>query len=116
MEIPVWDSRAPIVQDEQQDSSSARPAEQQNWPRKISRNNCNTVFCFLSKYSVLVCKQHGTGVINLDRHLREQHGTPIAVRREVVDYFAQFAIADPKEIEVPEQLAWPNRDEARVGL
>jgi len=117
MENPVWDSRAPIVADDQPDSSSSssssstQPAEQQqlqqHWPRKISRDNCDTVFCFLSEYSVLVCKQHGTGVINLDRHLREQHGAPIAVRRQVVDYFSRYTIIDLKDIELPAQPASP---------
>jgi hypothetical protein len=65
------------------------------------------VFCFLSDYSVLVCKQHRTRVINLDRHLREQHRTPIAVRRQVVDYFTRFTTVNPKEIEPPEQPACP---------
>jgi hypothetical protein len=56
---------------------------------------------------VLVCKQHCTGIINLDRHLREQHGTPITLRRQVVHYFSQFSTVDSSAIELPEQPALP---------
>jgi hypothetical protein len=56
---------------------------------------------------VLVCKQHCTGIINLDRHLQEQHRTPIALRQQVVDYFSQFSTVDPSTIELPEQPALP---------
>jgi hypothetical protein len=56
---------------------------------------------------VLVCKQHRTGIINLDRHLQEQHRTPIALQQQVVDYFLQFSTVDPSTIELPEQPALP---------
>jgi hypothetical protein len=107
MENPVWNSRAPIAQDEQQSSSSIRRADNEHWPKKITRDNCDTVFSFLTEYSVLVCKQHCTGIINLDRHLREQHGTPITLRRQVVHYFSQFSTVDSSAIELPEQPALP---------
>lgn len=105
MESPVWDSRAPIAQDEQQDSRSAHRADSQQWPKKLSIDNCNTVFCFLAEYSVLVCKQHCTGVVDLDRHLREQHGTPITQRQQIVNYFLQCCTVAPSAIELPEQPA-----------
>jgi hypothetical protein len=56
---------------------------------------------------VLVCKQHRTGIINLDRHLREQHRTPIALQQQVVDYFLQFSTVDLSTIKLPEQPALP---------
>jgi superfamily II DNA helicase RecQ len=105
MEHPVWDSRAPIIVEDKQHISSTQRADSQHWPKKISRDNCDTFFCFLREFGVLVCKQHRTGIINLDRHLREQHGTPIALRRQVVDYFSQFSTVDPSAIKLPEQPA-----------
>lgn len=104
MELPVWDSRAPATtQDgDQQPNSSARKPY---WPKKISAENCDNVFCFLEEYGVLVCKQHRTGVVNLDRHLREQHATPIAQRRQVIERFSCFATIEPSAVELPEQPA-----------
>jgi hypothetical protein len=52
---------------------------------------------------VLVCRQHRTGIVNLDRHLREQHGTPIAVRRPVIEHFAQFSAVELSAVELPNQ-------------
>jgi hypothetical protein len=40
---------------------------------------------------VLVCKQHCTGVVNLDKHLLEYHVTPAALRKEIVERFRQFS-------------------------
>jgi hypothetical protein len=51
---------------------------------------------------VLVCRQHRTGIVNLDRHLREQYGTPIVVRRLVIEYFAQFSAVEPSIVELLE--------------
>jgi superfamily II DNA helicase RecQ len=105
MENPVWDSRAAVAQAEPQINNSARCADDQQWPQKITRENCDTVICFLEEFGVLVCKQHRTGVVNLDRHLREQHGTPIAQRRQVLEHFAQFSVVDPSTVELPEEPA-----------
>ena len=78
MENLVWDSRAPptapaaaptvpTVLNAQHHSS----VDNKRWPKELSKDNCNTIFSFLEQYSVLVCKQHCTAIINLDRHLRE---------------------------------------------
>jgi hypothetical protein len=46
---------------------------------------------------VLVCKQHRTGIINLDRHLREQHRTPnqdeARCKAEYLRNFAKSSLA-----------------------
>jgi hypothetical protein len=52
-----------------------------------------------------MCGQHCTGVVNLNRHLRELHRTPVAQRRQVLEYFAQFSIVDPSTVELPEEPA-----------
>jgi hypothetical protein len=54
---------------------------------------------------MLVYKQHCTGIINLDRHLQEQHRTPIALQQQVADYFLQFSAVDLSTIKLLEQLA-----------
>jgi hypothetical protein len=54
---------------------------------------------------VLVCRQHYTGIVNLDRHLREQHGTPITVRRLVIEHFARFSAVKLSTVELLEQPA-----------
>jgi hypothetical protein len=54
---------------------------------------------------VLVYRQHRTGIVNLDRHLREQHRTPITVRRPVIEHFAQFSTIEPSAVKLPEQPA-----------
>jgi hypothetical protein len=100
MENPVWDSRAPIETD---DNNSPHPTDVQRWPRTVTQNNCHKVFQFLEQYSVLVCMQHYTGVVNLDKHLREQHNTPVTQRRAVVEYFSQYSRAHPSTIELPAQ-------------
>jgi hypothetical protein len=43
--------------------------------------------------------------VNLDRHLREHHATPIAQRRQVIERFLCFATVEPSAIELPEQPA-----------
>jgi hypothetical protein len=59
---------------------------------------------------VLVCKQHCTGIINLDRHLQEQHRTPIALQQQVVDYFLQFSTVNLSTIKLLEQPALPVKE------
>jgi hypothetical protein len=54
---------------------------------------------------VLVYRQHCTGIINLDRHLQEQHRTPIALQQQVVDYLLQFSAVNLSTIKLLEQLA-----------
>jgi hypothetical protein len=48
MENLVWESREPIAQVEQQSSSSVRRVDNRYWSKKVSKDNCNTVFSFLS--------------------------------------------------------------------
>ena len=80
--------------------------DNKGWPKKLSKDNCNTVFSFLEQYSVLVCKQHCTAIINLDRHLQEQHKTLVVVRRQIVRYFLPLPTLNPSAIELLEQPAW----------
>jgi hypothetical protein len=53
---------------------------------------------------VLVCKQHYTVVINLDKHLLEHYATQAIVRKEIVAYFEYYARANLKAIQLLEPL------------
>jgi superfamily II DNA helicase RecQ len=103
MELLIWDSRVPASQNTE-NSSSSPPARSTTL---VSVDNCNDVFCFLEDFGVLVCKEHCSGVVNLNRHLLEQHKTPVNVREEIVQRFAHYKRKDPKDIQLPEQPADP---------
>ena len=105
MELPVWNTRAPAQQQNAESSDSSPPAYSK-LPR-ISLDNCEDILWFLADFGVLVCKQHCTGVINLDKHLSAEHRTPAKVRKEIIQRFAHYERKDPKEIELPEQPAQP---------
>lgn len=99
-----WDSRATTPQ--QADSSNSTRSTLKI-AQKVTVDNCDNVFCFLPEFRVLVCRYHCTGVVNLNKHLSEQHATCAAVRKEIVQRFAQYERVDPKAVELPEQPASP---------
>lgn len=102
MELPIWNSRVPASQAAESSSSSSPPARSTT---RVSGDNYDDIFCFLAEFGVLVYKQHCSGVVNLDKHLLEQHTTPAKVRKEIVQRFAHCERKDPKNIELPEQPA-----------
>lgn len=103
MELLVWNTRAPASQNPES-SNSSPPARSTTL---VSLDNCDDVFCFLVNFGVLVCRQHGSGVVNLDNHLSKQHATPAKVRKEIIQHFAYCKKREPKDIELPEQPADP---------
>lgn len=46
-------------------------------------------------------------MVNLNKHLFEQHATPAKVRKKIVQHFAHCEKIDPKDVELPEQPADP---------
>jgi hypothetical protein len=62
---------------------------------QVSLSNCAEIFCFLEEYGVLVCKQHRTAVINLDKHLSQHHSVPASSRRQIVDCFSRLVYDAP---------------------
>jgi hypothetical protein len=104
MEI-VWDSRAPIPQQQQHDEDS-RPDHRRRLG-KLSLENCDNTLCFLEDFRVLVYKQHCTAVVNLNTHLREQHATPAKLRERIIEHFSRYDMAEPKDVKLPEQPADP---------
>jgi hypothetical protein len=99
MELPRWDSRALTPPQENSVESSTA--------RKLTLDNYTDILCYLEDFRVLVCKQHCTAVVNLNAHIRDQHATPAALRKEIVERLRDFPTADPGEVELPEQPAWP---------
>lgn len=75
--------------------------------QKLSLDNYTTIICFLEAFGILVCKEHCTAVVNLDVHLRDQHATPAAVRKQVIQQLSHFPTTAPGAVELPEQPAWP---------
>jgi hypothetical protein len=102
MELPVWNTRAPASQNAESSNSSLPACSTRH---KISLDNCDDILCFLANFGVLVCKQHCSGVVNLNKHLLEQHATPAKVRKEIIQHFAHCERIDPKDVKLPEQPA-----------
>jgi hypothetical protein len=67
--------------------------------------NCNNTLYFLEDFRVLVYKQHYTAVVNLNTHLQEQHATPVKLRKQIIEHFSRYNIAEPKDIKLLEQPA-----------
>jgi hypothetical protein len=65
----VWDSRVTLVrqQRERQNNTNTRTRK---GPERLSTENCDNVFCFLDDYGVLICRQHHTAIVNLEKHIR----------------------------------------------
>jgi hypothetical protein len=56
---------------------------------------------------VLVCRDHRTGVLNLDRHLSQHHHVPAAARRKIVQRFSPYTLTKPNNIELPDEPVMP---------
>jgi hypothetical protein len=69
--------------------------------------NCDIIHCFLEDYSVLVCKEHCTAVVNLNTHLLQHHNVPTATRKQIVERFSHFATVSSAEIELLDEPAQP---------
>lgn len=74
---------------------------------QVSLSNCSEMFCFLKDYGVLVCKQHRTGIVNLDEHFSQNHSVPDSTRKQVVDCLKRLKLVDPAKIKLPEEPERP---------
>jgi hypothetical protein len=107
MELQSWDSQASTPHQDSDNNDSNRSTNASYKLPKLSLDNYTTVICFLAEFGVLVCKQHCTGVVNLDKHLLEQHATSAKLRKEIVQHFAHYERTGPRAVELPEQPADP---------
>jgi hypothetical protein len=81
----AWDSY-PLTPQERVNTTSSS-AQRCKRGLQVSLNNCNKVLCFLQEFSVLVCKEHHTAVVNLNTHLLQHHSVPAATQKQVVERF-----------------------------
>jgi hypothetical protein len=70
----------------------------------------NEQFCYLHTYCVLVCKEHTTGVLNLNTHLRSYHYVASEQRRAIVQHFCGRPIKPPQDVTLPEALSPPIKE------
>jgi hypothetical protein len=106
MDLQSWNSRASTPH---QNNNSNRSTNNSNYNtnasctlQKLSLDNYTTVICFLEEFSILVCKEHRTAVVNLNVHLRDQHATPAAIRKQIVERLSNFTTTAPSAVELPE--------------
>jgi hypothetical protein len=78
-------------------------AQQRKRPKasKITLNNVQEYFRYLQTHQVLVCKEHATGIQNIDVHLRDQHDVASEERKAIVEYCRRWQIAAPQDVELP---------------
>ena len=97
-----------LLQELQNSRPEQQSREQQNrsiQSAQVTVQNAGKVFKYLLAYRVLVCKIHCHAVRDLDDHLKRQHRTAAAERREIVSHFthnerlplAQVALPPPLE-------------------
>ena len=100
----TWDSRQGV---EQQSNNNPHNNNAQTCiqPTKLTIKNCDDVICFLDYFRVLVCKEHRTAIINVDKHLLQYHALPAALRQPLVKHYSQYETVQPKAIKLPEQPA-----------
>ena len=59
-------------------------------------------FYYNPDYQVLICRQHKQAIKGLNVHLREAHGLRKEKERQpLLDHFAQFPLAKPKDVATP---------------
>jgi hypothetical protein len=68
----------------------------------LTLENVEEHFSFLREYGVLVCKEHATGIQNVDVHLLRQHAVSSEERRAIREHVCQqWSIKLAKDVELP---------------
>jgi hypothetical protein len=98
----TWDSRSELAQQPQEYKNRTNNSARKG-PLRVLINNCDDIFSFLDDYSVLVCRQHCTGVVNLKKHLQQQHAVSLQQRRQIVQHFSRLTLVSPDAVELPEE-------------
>ena len=77
----------------------------------VTLENVQEQLLYLDRYRVLVCKEHFTGIQNVDVHLRTQHAAvSSAERKAVVDYCRRWPVTAPQDMELPPPLSAPIKE------
>jgi hypothetical protein len=97
----TWDSRSALVQEPQEHQDRTNNSARRGPPR-VSTDNCVDIFSFLDNYGVLVCRQHRTGIVNLEKHLQQQHAVSLQQRQQIVQHFSELTLVSPDAVELPE--------------
>ena len=68
--------------------ATSTAAQQRKRPQasKITLNNVQEHFRYFQRHQVLVCKEHATGIQNVNVHLRDQHDVASEERKAIVEY------------------------------
>ncbi|KAF2621062.1 hypothetical protein BU25DRAFT_416411 [Macroventuria anomochaeta] len=96
-------SQGPLGQNDSRDPSSIPPYRKRG--SQVSLSNCADIICYMQAYGVLVCKQHHTAIVNLDKHLLRYHNVPALAQRQIVDCFSRLKALDPAEVKLPDKPA-----------
>jgi hypothetical protein len=54
----------------------------------------------MQAYSVLVCKQHYTAIVNLDKYLLQYYNVPVLARRQIVNCFSCLKTLDLAKVKL----------------
>jgi hypothetical protein len=74
----------------------------------VTLENVQEQLLYLDRYRVLVCKEHYTGIQNVDVHVRSQHPAVSSTERKaVVDYCRRWPVTAPQDIKLPPPLSIP---------
>jgi hypothetical protein len=64
-------------------------------------------FHYLREYKLIVCKEHGYALRNLDRHLREYYTFPRSVQKTIAQRFNGVQCVVPENATLPEAYSPP---------
>jgi hypothetical protein len=95
-----WNTRLPAT-------STAAQHRKRPKAGKITLNNIHEHFCYLQRYQVLICKEHATGLQNIDVHLRDQHNVVSKERKAIVEHCSRWQIAAWQDVELPVPMGLP---------
>ena len=67
----------------------------------LTAENAEKYFCYLRNHRVLVCREHATGIQNLDTHLRDYYAVSAKERKAIVGNYSCWWIKKPAEVQLP---------------
>jgi hypothetical protein len=103
-----WDARPLVGTSTQQPNATIRSKKNGGRTRSpLSLENIEGTLCYLREYKVLVCREHGTGIQNLNVHLRDHHTVAREERKRIVEHYQYWWIKKPGDVELPPPLGPP---------
>jgi superfamily II DNA helicase RecQ len=106
-----WYARPPATSTSTSTSTSTAEVNRtQPLSGTITLDNLQEQFCYLERYRVLVCREHATGIQNINVHLRDQHAVASKERKAIVEYCRRWQIAAPRNVKLPPPLGPPIKE------